>query len=87
MEIKLSLWENSKTFLDGAISKAVLGEKTPVSWKFAILAIVQAIELAMKARLKREHRSSSTRISTSRNTRLASTSALLDSANREAEFL
>jgi hypothetical protein len=55
MELKLSLWENSKTFLEEAISKAVLAETSPVAWKFAILTLVQAIELAMKARLEREH--------------------------------
>ncbi len=56
MELKLSLWENSTTFLEEAISKAVLAEGSPIAWKFAVLALVQALELAVKERLRREHR-------------------------------
>jgi ribosomal protein L37E len=55
MDLRLSLWENSKTFLEEAISKALIAESAPLAWKFAILALVQAIELAIKERLRREH--------------------------------
>lgn len=55
MELRLSLWENSRTFLEEAISKAVLAEGSPIAWKFAVLALVQALELAVKERLRREH--------------------------------
>ncbi|OFW35031.1 MAG: hypothetical protein A3F70_18135 [Acidobacteria bacterium RIFCSPLOWO2_12_FULL_67_14] len=49
------MWENSKTFLEEAISKAVLAEGSSIAWKFAVLALVQALELAVKERLRREH--------------------------------
>lgn len=56
MELRLSLWDNSRTFLEEAISKAILAETSPTEWKFAVFALVQALELAVKERLRREHR-------------------------------
>ena len=52
-ELKLTLQENSFDFLKQSLSQAVLSEKTPENWKYAILNLVQAIELSLKELLKR----------------------------------
>lgn len=53
--MKISLLENASTFVEEALSKAVQAEHDPIQWKFAILNIVQSIELSFKERLRREH--------------------------------
>jgi hypothetical protein len=53
--IKISLLENSHTFVEEALRKAVLAEKEPIQWKYAIFSLVQSIELMLKERLRREH--------------------------------
>lgn len=53
--LKISLLENSHTFVDEALKKAVLAEKEPIQWKYAIFSLVQSIELILKERLRREH--------------------------------
>lgn len=55
MKLQLSLWENSRSFFRESIAKALLAERDPIAWKFAILMLVQAIELVVKERLRREH--------------------------------
>lgn len=53
--LKMSLVENSDNFLKEALSKAIEAESESFEWKFAILHLVQAIELALKERLSRTH--------------------------------
>jgi hypothetical protein len=54
--LKLTLLENSHSFLSEALAKAVAAEGDPSQWKFAIFNLAQAIELSLKERLRREHR-------------------------------
>ena len=54
-DLKLTLLENSHSFLCEALTKAVAAEKEPTQWKFAIFNLTQAIELSLKERLRREH--------------------------------
>ncbi|MFI5251536.1 MAG: hypothetical protein ACHQQQ_03795 [Bacteroidota bacterium] len=54
-QLKLNLFDNSHSFTKEALSKAILAEKDPTQWHFAILFLVQAIELILKERLRREH--------------------------------
>lgn len=53
--LRLSLGENAQGFLKEALAKAIAAQETPEEWRFAILNLVQAVELALKERLKREH--------------------------------
>jgi len=53
--VKLSLIENANSFLVESLKKALEAESDPHQWKFAILTLVQAIELALKERLRKEH--------------------------------
>jgi len=53
--LKLTLLENSHSFLSEALAKAVAAERDPSQWKWAIFSLTQAIELSLKERLKREH--------------------------------
>lgn len=55
MDLRLTLWDNSRSFFEEAIRKAIAAEQSPREWPFALLALVQAIELALKERLQREH--------------------------------
>lgn len=55
--IKLSLLENADSFACEGIRCAVRAEQQPEEWKFAILHIVQSIELTLKEILRREHKS------------------------------
>lgn len=54
-EIKMSLFKNACTFIEEAARKAVEAKDAPWQWKFAILNLVQAIELSFKERLRNEH--------------------------------
>jgi hypothetical protein len=54
-KLQMSLIQNSISFATEALSKAVLADQSPSQWKFAILSLIQAIELAIKERLRREH--------------------------------
>jgi hypothetical protein len=51
----MSLVENSYDFLNESLRAASRAENEPTAWKFAVLGIVQAIELLLKARLQGEH--------------------------------
>ncbi len=53
--LELSLIENARSFVTEALSKAVAAEQEPKQWKFAILHLVQAIELSLKELLKQQH--------------------------------
>jgi|GEM_PF-1590142 len=53
--LELSLVENARSFVIEALAKAVAAETDPVQWKFAILHVVQAIELSLKELLKQQH--------------------------------
>jgi len=54
-EFKLSLIENSHTFMREAVSKAIAAREDISQWHFAILNLVQAMELSLKELLRREH--------------------------------
>lgn len=54
-DIKLSLLENAHNFLNHSLSQAIVAEEYPENWKYAILHLVQAIELSLKELLRREH--------------------------------
>ncbi len=54
-DIELSLLENAQSFLVEALSKAILAERDSTQWKYAILNLVQAIELSLKELLRRQH--------------------------------
>jgi hypothetical protein len=51
----MSLLENSYDFLNESLRATARAESEPTAWKFAVLNIVQAIELLLKARLRAEH--------------------------------
>lgn len=51
----MSLLENANSFLVESLSKAIVADEHYIQWKFAILSLIQAIELAIKERLRREH--------------------------------
>jgi hypothetical protein len=53
--LKLTLEENAASFVEEALSNAVIADENPLRWKFAILALVQAIELSLKEILRRKH--------------------------------
>lgn len=52
---KLSLIENSHSFMAEAIRKAISARGDVRQWPFAILHLVQAVELSMKELLRRQH--------------------------------
>lgn len=54
-ELKLSLQENAFNFLNHSLSQAIVAEETPENWKYAVLHLVQAIELSLKELLRKEH--------------------------------
>lgn len=54
-KIKLSLLENAFSFLNHSLSHAIIAEKEKNHWKFAILNLVQAVELILKELLRKEH--------------------------------
>lgn len=54
-DLKMSLEENAKSFLVEALSEAVKAERDKQRWKFAILFLIQAIELTLKERLRHDH--------------------------------
>lgn len=53
--LKLSLRENANSFLEDALANAVVAEEEPQRWKFAVLSMVQAIELSLKQLLYEVH--------------------------------
>ena len=53
--LKFTLSENARDFLEDALSNAVAAEKRPKRWKFAVLSIVQSIELSLKELLREVH--------------------------------
>jgi len=54
-QIKLSLLENSHSFLSEALHNSIEAETHPTQLKFAIFNMCQAIELSLKERLRCEH--------------------------------
>jgi HEPN domain-containing protein len=53
--IRMSLRENAYDFLNESIRSAARARDEPSAWKFAVLNVVQAIELLLKARLFEAH--------------------------------
>ena len=53
--MKISLLQNAYSFLEEALSKAIKAEDDSLHWKYATLNLVQAIELSLKERLRRDH--------------------------------
>lgn len=53
--IRLSLLGNSHAYLKEAIKKVGAGGVDPHQWQFAILLLVQSLELTLKAKLHRIH--------------------------------
>lgn len=53
--VQMSLLENSYDFLNESLRAAERSDEEPRALKFAVLHIVQAIELLLKARLQAEH--------------------------------
>ncbi len=53
--LKLTLLENAHDFLEDALANAVVAEESPKRWKFAVLSMVQSIELALKELLTQVH--------------------------------
>ncbi|HBO3911254.1 hypothetical protein ACM79C_06150 [Pseudomonas aeruginosa] len=53
--MKLSLRQNANSFLEEALKRAILAEEDAHHWKFAVLSVVQALELILKERLRQEH--------------------------------
>lgn len=54
-QLKLSLRDNSRSFLEDALANAITAERVPGRWKFAVLSMVQAIELTLKQLLYEVH--------------------------------
>jgi len=54
-KINFTLLENSYNFLNYSLNEAIEAESKPEKWKYAILHLVQAIELILKERLRQEH--------------------------------
>jgi HEPN domain-containing protein len=54
-QVRMSLLENAYDFLNEALRSAERAGQDPKAWKFAVLHVVQAIELLLKARLHAEH--------------------------------
>jgi len=54
-DIKLSLLENSHAFIREAVKYAVSAKDNAREWQFAVLNLVQALELSLKALLFRIH--------------------------------
>jgi hypothetical protein len=53
--VKMNLLDNSLDFLREALQRSVAARKDSAHWKFAILCFCQATELALKARLQKDH--------------------------------
>ena len=54
-DVKLLLLQNAQSFVAEALFKAILAEKDSTQWKYAILNLVQAIELSLKELLRQQH--------------------------------
>lgn len=53
--IKLTLLENAENFIKHSLRQAIDAERDPHYWKYAILNLVQSIELSLKELLRKEH--------------------------------
>jgi len=53
--LKLSLYANAVDFAEDALSNAIAADQMPIRWKFAILSMVQSIELSLKELLRMQH--------------------------------
>jgi hypothetical protein len=56
IKLRMNLLENAYDSINESLRKTIEAESNPGAWKFALLTIVQAIELLLKERLYREHR-------------------------------
>ena len=54
-QLELNLLENAHSFAVEALKKAVAAETAHDEWKFAVLHVVQAIELSLKELLRLQH--------------------------------
>jgi hypothetical protein len=55
MKRQYSLLENSHSFLREAANRGVSALEDPAHWPFAILSLVQAVELSLKEILRQKH--------------------------------
>lgn len=55
MILEFKLLDNAQDFVEEALRKALLTERNPQTWKYAILHLSQAIELSLKELLRRQH--------------------------------
>jgi len=53
--LTLTLEDNAVSFAEDALSNAIIALEKPMRWKFAVLSLVQAIELSLKEVLRRQH--------------------------------
>lgn len=53
--MNISLQSNAVTFFEEAVRESIHAESNPIRWKYAILHLVQSIELSLKERLYREN--------------------------------
>ena len=53
--VRMTMLENSYDFLNESLRAYERAEEEPTAAKFAVLHIVQAIEMLLKARLQAEH--------------------------------
>jgi len=54
-QLEMDLLDNAYDFVNESLRAARRAEQLPGAWKFAIVHIVQSIELFLKERLRREH--------------------------------
>jgi HEPN domain-containing protein len=54
--LQLNLLDNAQSIIIEALRKVVVAEKDHSEWKFAILHVLQAIELSLKELLRLQHR-------------------------------
>lgn len=54
-KVTLNLNENARSFLIESLKYALSAEKEPLKWKYAILHLIQSVELTLKESLRQEH--------------------------------
>jgi hypothetical protein len=55
LQIELTLEANACAFLEEAVRKGLSAIKDQMQWQFALLNLVQSLELSLKSRLKKAH--------------------------------
>lgn len=53
--MKTSLRQNSYEFLEEALQKSIIAESESLHWKYAMLNLVQSVELILKEKLYKDH--------------------------------